>query len=68
MAITGPYMHDGSIATLAEVVELYDKGGEANPLLDSGIRQLNLTPQEKADLVEFMKALTSPQFATATIK
>ncbi|HEY5974622.1 MAG TPA: cytochrome c peroxidase [Geobacteraceae bacterium] len=68
VAITGPYMHDGSIATLAEVVELYDKGGEANPLLDSGIRQLNLTPQEKADLVEFMKALTSPQFATATIK
>lgn len=62
-AVTAPYMHDGSIATLEEVIELYDRGGDANPLLDSGIRPLNLTPQEKADLVEFMKALTSPQFA-----
>jgi cytochrome c peroxidase len=35
-------------------------------MLDSGIRPLNLTEQEKADLVEFMKALTSPRFATAT--
>ncbi len=63
VAVTAPYMHDGSLKTLEEVVDLYDKGGEKNPLLDSGIRQLNLTPQEKADLVEFMKALTSPQFA-----
>lgn len=63
VAVTAPYMHDGSLKTLEEVIELYDKGGETNPLLDSGIRQLNLTPQEKADLVEFMKALTSPQFA-----
>jgi cytochrome c peroxidase len=64
IAVTAPYMHDGSLKTLEEVVELYDKGGESNPFLDSGIRQLNLTAQEKADLVEFMKALTSPQFAT----
>jgi cytochrome c peroxidase len=63
VAVTGPYMHDGSIATLAEVIELYDKGGEQNPFLDSGIRPLNLTPQEKADLVDFLKTLTSPQYA-----
>jgi cytochrome c peroxidase len=63
VSITAPYMHDGSIKTLEEVIELYDKGGEKNPLLDSGIRPLNLTAQEKSDLVEFMKALTSPQFA-----
>lgn len=63
VALTAPYMHDGSIKTLEEVVELYDKGGEDNPLLDGGIRKLNLTDQEKKDLVEFMKALTSPEFA-----
>lgn len=65
VALTAPYMHDGSIKTLEEVIELYDKGGEKNPLLDSGIRNLNLTPQEKTDLVEFMKALTSPNPAAA---
>ncbi len=62
VAVTGPYMHDGSIETLEEVIELYNQGGEENPMLDSGIRPLNLTEQEKKDLVEFMKALTSPQF------
>jgi cytochrome c peroxidase len=65
VTVTAPYMHDGSIATLEEVIELYDRGGDKNPLLASGIRPLNLTPQEKADLVEFMKALTSPGFKPA---
>jgi cytochrome c peroxidase len=60
---TGPYMHDGSIQTLEEVIELYNKGGESNPFLDSGIRPLNLTDQEKVDLLAFIKSLTSPQFA-----
>lgn len=55
---TGPYMHDGSQKTLEEVVEWYDKGGHPNPNLSKDIRKLNLTPQEKADLVEFMKACT----------
>jgi cytochrome c peroxidase len=63
IAATAPYMHDGSIQTLEEVIELYDKGGESNPFLDSGIRPLNLTAQEKVDLLAFMKSLTSPQFA-----
>lgn len=62
IAVTGPYMHDGSQKTLEEVVDFYDKGGEKNAFLDGGIRPLNLTPQEKADLVEFLKHLTSPQF------
>ena len=66
IAVTAPYMHDGSLQTLEEVVELYNKGGEKNPFLDSGIRPLNLTDQEKADLVAFMKSLTSPQFANVT--
>lgn len=65
VAVTAPYMHDGSQKTLEEVIDFYDQGGEKNPVLDSGIRPLNLTDQEKADLVEFLKALTSPQFAKA---
>ena len=63
VAVTGPYMHDGSVETLEDVIELYDQGGEDNPMLDSGIRPLGLTEQEKADLVEFLKALTSPEYA-----
>jgi cytochrome c peroxidase len=63
IAVTAPYMHDGSQKTLEEVIDFYNQGGEKNPVLDSGIRPLNLTDQEKADLVEFLKALTSPQFA-----
>ncbi|RMD70071.1 MAG: cytochrome-c peroxidase, partial [Gammaproteobacteria bacterium] len=63
VAVTAPYMHDGSQKTLEEVIDFYDKGGEANPLLDGGIRPLNLTEQEKSDLLAFLKALTSPQYA-----
>jgi cytochrome c peroxidase len=55
---TGPYMHDGSLATLEQVVEHYDKGGNPNPALDPDMKKLNLTAQEKADVVAFMKALT----------
>ena len=60
VALTAPYMHDGSIATLAEVVEWYDKGGHPNPHLSDKIKPLNLTAQERDDLVEFMKACTGP--------
>jgi len=59
VALTAPYMHDGSEATLLGVIEFYDKGGETNPYLDGGIRPLELTDQEKADLVELMKTFTS---------
>ena len=60
VALSAPYMHDGSVATLEEVVEWYDKGGHPNPHLSAKIRPLKLSPQEKADLVEFMKACTGP--------
>jgi len=68
IALTAPYMHDGSLATLEEVVMHYDNGGhlddvEANPYLSGGIRPLGLTAQQEQDLVAFMKALTSPQYA-----
>jgi cytochrome c peroxidase len=66
-ALTAPYMHDGSLATLEEVVEHYDKGGNPNPSLDVDIKPLKLTPQEKADLVAFMNALTGTYKTTAEL-
>lgn len=62
--LTAPYMHDGSLATLEEVIELYNKGNVKNPRLDPLFRPLNLTDLEKADLVAFMKALTSSRMPT----
>ena len=55
IARTGPYMHDGSIKTLAEVVEHYVRGGVDNPYLDEEIFPLKLSAQDKADLVKFME-------------
>jgi cytochrome c peroxidase len=55
IARTGPYMHDGRFKTLEEVVEYYDKGGTPNPQLDEEMFPLKLKPEEKADLVTFMK-------------
>jgi len=63
--VTSPYMHDGSIQTLEEVVEFLNKGGGSNPYLDHGIGPLNLTYPEQADLVAFLRTLTSPQFSQA---
>lgn len=59
ITLTAPYMHNGSEPTLESVVEFYNKGGEPNPNLDGGIRPLNLSEEEKMDLAEFMKTLTS---------
>jgi cytochrome c peroxidase len=61
VALTAPYMHDGSIKTLEEVIEHYDKGGDKNRYIDAKIFPLHLTQQEKADLAAFMRALTSQQ-------
>jgi cytochrome c peroxidase len=58
IANTAPYMHDGSLATLEEVVDYYDKGGVKNKNLDERLKPLNLTAQDKKDLVEFMKSLS----------
>ncbi len=54
VTMTAPYMHDGSQKTLQEVVEWYDKGGHKNPWLSDRVKPLNLSDQEKADLVAFM--------------
>jgi cytochrome c peroxidase len=55
---TAPYMHDGSEATLKEVVEFYNRGGVKNPWLSKEIKPLNLTAQQVDDLVAFLEALT----------
>ena len=54
---TAPYMHNGSMATLRQVVDYYDRGGNANANLDKDMPKLNLTEREKVDLVNYMKAL-----------
>ncbi len=58
IARTAPYMHDGSMATLEEVVEYYDRGGNRNPYLDPELRPLNLTEAEKRALVAFLRSLS----------
>jgi len=58
VALTAPYMHDGSQKTLEEVVEWYEKGGHANPQLSKNIKKLNLSKQDQRDLVAYMQALT----------
>lgn len=60
IAERAPYMHDGSLATLEEVIEHYDRGGIANPNLDEDIRPLHLTADEKRAIVAFLNALTGP--------
>jgi len=69
VSVTAPFMHDGSLKTLRDVVEHYNNGGitnkndHVNDFLSGGIRPLNLTDEEMTDLVAFLETLTSPQFA-----
>jgi cytochrome c peroxidase len=61
--LTGPYMHDGSLETLWDVIEFFSKGGGQNPFLDPEMKPLGLTASEVDDLVNFLGALTSDRFA-----
>lgn len=60
IALTAPYMHDGSLPTLEAVVDFYNRGGDPAPSKHPLIRPLGLTEQEKADLVAFLHAFTAP--------
>jgi cytochrome c peroxidase len=60
VARTAPYMHDGSLATLDDVIDFYNRGGGKNPNLDPAVSLLNLSQEEMADLVAFLKALSVP--------
>ncbi|HXJ35221.1 MAG TPA: cytochrome c peroxidase [Candidatus Eisenbacteria bacterium] len=62
IGITAPYMHDGSLQTLWDVMDHYNKGGEANPYLDGGIEPLALSEGEIDQLVELMFAMTDRRF------
>jgi cytochrome c peroxidase len=61
VALTAPYMHNGAYRTLEEVVDHYDRGGDVKEHLSPNMEPLNLTAQEKADLVAFMRSLTGRQ-------
>jgi len=73
VAATGPYMHDGSLGTLHDVMAHYNNGGvtnegdPVNDFLSGGIRPLNLTDEQIDDIVAFMEALTSPEFADQAV-
>jgi len=58
VARTAPYMHDGSLATLEDVVDYYDRGGNVNPELDEDLRPLHLTAEEKRAVVAFLRSLS----------
>ncbi len=57
--LTAPYMHDGSIKSLDEVVAYYNAGGSGDPQKDARIKPLGLTEEEQKQLVAFLKSLTS---------
>ena len=58
VALTAPYMHDGSLLTLSDVVRFYDEGGVENPLRDPLVRPLGLDADEQSQLVAFLRSLT----------
>ncbi len=64
VGVTAPYMHDGSLTTLEAVVEHYNTGGKNNPQKSKLIQPLNLTDDDKEQLVAFLKSLTDYAFIT----
>ncbi len=76
IAVTAPYMHDGSIETLEEVIDHYAAGGRTiavgpnagvgrdNPNKDLGVDGFTVTAEEKADLIAFLESLTDEEFLT----
>lgn len=76
VAVTAPYMHDGSIATLEQVIRFYEAGGRtvlegpyagdgrANPFKSGFVAGFTLSDAERADLIEFLESLTDATFLT----
>ncbi len=64
VALTAPYMHDGSLATLEAVVAFYNAGGGGDPHQDPRIRNLQLSQKEQDALVAFLRSLTSDHVDT----
>lgn len=69
VALTAPYMHDGSVKTLMEVVEFYNQGGGKNPYpKDALLIPLHMTKQDERDLVAFLQALTGETKSEMSMK
>ena len=68
VALTAPYMHDGSIRTLEDVIEFYDRGGSPNPGLDDLVRPIGLSPLEKSALAAFLRSLTGAASAITSFR
>jgi len=71
VARTAPYMHDGSLKTLDEVISWHVNGGSLvaghpKPLISRGLKIISLSSSERADLVAFLEALNSPPFVRGT--
>lgn len=64
IAVTSPYMHDGSLATLSDVIDQYAKGGRGDPSADVQIKPFEISAAEKEDLLLFLNALTDETFLT----
>ena len=64
VAVSAPYMHDGSLATLDDVIDAYVAGGRGHPNTDPTIQPLDLTSDDKADLRAFLESLTDQEFLT----
>ena len=62
IAVSAPYMHDGSFATLDDVIDHYARGGSGSPTTDPSIQPLTLSPDDRADLRAFLESLTDPAF------
>ena len=65
LLVTQPYFHDGSAATLWDVVAHFNRGGVRNPYLDPAMAPLDLAKTDEDDLVAFLATLTSPEYAEA---
>lgn len=63
MALTAPYLHDGSLPTLRDVIDWYDRGGSADPGKDPLVRPLRLSETQKRQLEAFLGSLTSAHAA-----
>jgi cytochrome c peroxidase len=68
IALTAPYMHDGSLATLEQVIEFYERGGKDNPGKDALLKPLHLSTGEKRDLLAFLRALTGDNATSLAVQ
>lgn len=62
--VTAPYMHDGSLSTLEEVIVHFNSGGSNHKIKDSRVKPLNLSDDEQSELIAFLKTLTDEEFVT----